>query len=65
MKGRLKWFKADKKYGFITGEDNYDYFFYVAPHEKLPLSEECVLCFEVVETEKGKRAEQIVVESEK
>lgn len=33
MKGKIKWFKADKGYGFIAGEDNVDYFVH---HTQLP-----------------------------
>lgn len=30
MKGKIKFFKWEKKFGFIVGQDNRDYFFYIS-----------------------------------
>lgn len=30
MKGTVKWYKTDKGYGFITGEDNREYWFHIS-----------------------------------
>ena len=58
VKGKVKWFSVPKGYGFITGEDEKDYFVHykkiVGDESKMKkLHEGQAVEFEVEETEKG------------
>ncbi len=64
MKGTFKWYKREKGYGFVTGEDSKDYFVH---HSALPEDQEDIkeadnleVTFEVKETQRGTQAQNIV-----
>ena len=60
MKGTVKWFNSFKGYGFITGEDGKDA--YVNKDDILSgtqISEGDNVEYDVQETEKGLRAQQV------
>lgn len=60
MKGKIKWFDIKKGFGFITGEDNKEYFVHYTalPNDYRPKEEENVL-FEAKETDKGIQAQNV------
>ena len=62
MIGRVKVFYEDKKFGFIVGEDNFEYFFHITDiiGVDLPTSNSTVE-FEPADTERGKKAIKIKV----
>ncbi|OPL08874.1 MAG: cold-shock protein [delta proteobacterium ML8_F1] len=63
MKGTVKWFNADKGYGFITGEDGVDVFAHYSQIQSdgfKTLNEGQEVEFEVTEGQKGPQAENIV-----
>lgn len=66
MKGTFKWYDKEKGYGFIVGEDSKDYFVHYTalPQEQGSIREEDKLSvsFEVVETQRGTQAQNIVFE---
>ncbi len=64
MKGTVKWFNADKGFGFITGEDGNDVFAHfsqikVDGYKTLVEGQE--VSFDVVQGAKGPQAENIEV----
>jgi len=63
MKGEVKWYNMKKGYGFIKGEDEEDYFvhFSALPKETM-LREGQKVSFEPAETERGKQAQNVVIE---
>lgn len=69
MEGTIKWYKREKGYGFITGEDSKDYFVH---HTALPQDQEDVVesdgikvTFEIKETDRGVQAQEIVFVKDK
>ena len=65
MKGTVKWFNADKGYGFITGEDGKDYFAHYSQIQVegyKALEQGQSVTFDVVEGPKGPNATNIVKE---
>ncbi len=60
MEGKVKWFNSKKGYGFINGDDSEDYFVH---HTSLPkgifIRENDRVSFDVVETERGKQAQNV------
>lgn len=60
MEGTVKWFSAQKGYGFIVGDDEKDYFVH---HSQVPegteLNENDKVTFEPVETDKGIQAQDV------
>jgi CspA family cold shock protein len=63
MNGTVKWFNAEKGFGFITGEDGKDVFAHFSQIKKdgfKTLEEGQKVQFDVVEGQKGLQAENIV-----
>lgn len=64
MNGTVKWFSAEKGYGFITTEDGEDIFAHFSQIQKegfKTLEEGQSVTFDVVESEKGAQAENIEI----
>jgi CspA family cold shock protein len=64
MKGTVKWFNAEKGFGFITTEEGNDVFAHFSQIQKegfKTLEEGQSVEFNVVEGQKGLQAEQIVI----
>lgn len=60
MKGKIKFYNRDKRFGFITGEDEKDYFFHQSGLEEgVSVRDEDQVTFEVVEGDRGPKAEKI------
>ena len=63
MKGTVKWYNIRKGYGFIKGEDEVDYFIHhSALGEGVFLRENDLVSFEAADTDKGKQAQNVVLE---
>jgi len=63
MNGTVKWFNAEKGFGFITGSDGKDVFAHFSQIKKdgfKSLEEGQEVEFDVVEGQKGPQAENIV-----
>jgi CspA family cold shock protein len=64
MTGTVKWFNAEKGFGFITTEDGVDVFAHFSQIQKdgfKSLDEGQAVSFDVVEGQKGPQAENIEV----
>lgn len=64
MKGTVKWFNAEKGFGFITTEEGNDVFAHYSQIQKdgfKTLEEGQSVEFSVVEGQKGLQAEKIVI----
>ena len=64
--GTVKWFDLKKGYGFISCEDKSDVFVHYtgfADESMKTLHEGDIVCFEIVEGEKGPRAEKVAIKS--
>ena len=62
MNGVVKFFNASKNYGFITGDNETDYFFHVSGVEGGEvLNEGDKVTFEVVQGDKGEQANDVKV----
>ncbi|MBC7088286.1 MAG: cold-shock protein [Tissierellales bacterium] len=64
MKGTVKWFNAEKGFGFITTEEGNDVFAHYSQIQKdgfKTLEEGQSVEFNVVEGQKGQQAEEIVI----
>ncbi len=62
MNGTVKWFSAEKGYGFITTEDGQDIFAHFSQIVKdgfKTLEEGQAVTFDVVESDTGQQAENI------
>ena len=66
MKGTFKWYNKEKGYGFVTGEDSKDYFVHYSTlpqgQQDIRESDKIQVTFEVVETQRGTQAQNIVFE---
>jgi len=63
MKGKVKWFNAEKGYGFITAEDGKDVFAHFSQIQKdgyKSLQEGEAVEFEITQGQKGPQASNIV-----
>ncbi|MCI9291993.1 MAG: cold-shock protein [Erysipelotrichaceae bacterium] len=62
--GKVKWFNADKGYGFITGEDGKDIFVHYSAIQVdgfRTLEEGQSVSYEVVEGDRGEQAANVTV----
>lgn len=62
MKGTVKWFNAEKGFGFITGEDGKDVFAHFSQIQKQgfkSLEENERVTFEIIEGQRGLQASNI------
>ena len=61
MKGKVKFFNGMKNFGFITGEDEKEYFVHQsAVADGVALKEGDDVEFEVVEGDRGPKADKVV-----
>ncbi|MFT4326144.1 MAG: cold-shock protein [Candidatus Woesearchaeota archaeon] len=57
MKGVVKFYNREKNYGFVTGEDEKDYFVHISGlNEGVNLSENDAVTFDVEEGDRGLKA---------
>ena len=65
MKGKIKWYRKEKGYGFVTGEDDKDYFVH---YTSLPQDTDNIdgkdVTFEVKDTDRGTQAVDIVFDGD-
>jgi len=59
VEGVVKFFNTSKSFGFITGDDGEDYFVHSSGIVKGPITEGDRVSFEVVEGDRGLKAEQV------
>ena len=62
-KGTVKWFKAEKGYGFITGEDGQDVFVHFSAIQGdgyKTLTDGQEVTYDLVEGQKGRQAANVV-----
>lgn len=63
MNGQVKWFNADKGFGFISGEDNNEYFAHFSQIQSdgyRQLDENEYVTFDVEQGDRGPQAVNIV-----
>lgn len=68
MQGRVKWFNDRKGFGFIEFKDNIDIFVHyssIVSKGYKTLSEGDMVSFDLVETDKGLQAKNVVLVSQK
>lgn len=63
MNGKFKWYKKEKGYGFVTGEDGKDYFvhFSALPKDQLDIreSDNIKVTFDLKSTDRGQQVSTI------
>lgn len=62
--GRVKWFNAEKGYGFITGEDGKDVFVHYSSINAegfKTLDEGQTVTYDIIESNRGKQASNVTV----
>jgi len=63
MKGKVKFFNRMKEFGFIAGEDGTEYYVHqTGLKEGVTLNENDSVTFDVVEGDKGPKAENVALE---
>jgi cold shock protein len=66
MKGKVKWFNKNKGYGFIITDDSKEYFVHWksivtnSPRELKVLEQDEIVTFDLMETDKGTQAINII-----
>lgn len=63
--GKVKWFNAEKGYGFITGEDGKDVFVHYSSINVdgfKTLEEAQTVTYDVIESDRGKQASNVTVQ---
>jgi len=66
MKGKVKWFNANKGYGFIITDDNNEYFVHwksivsKSPTDIKTLDQNDLVEFDLIKTDKGMQAVNII-----
>ena len=64
MTGKVKWFNAEKGYGFITSDEGKDIFVHYSAIQAYgfrSLEEGQKVSFEIVESDRGQQAANVVV----
>ena len=64
MTGKIKWFNAEKGYGFITSDEGKDIFVHYSAIQAdgfRSLEEGQKVSFEIVESDRGQQAANVVV----
>ena len=64
MTGKVKWFNAEKGYGFITSDEGKDIFVHYSAIQadgSRSLEEGQKVSFEIVESDRGQQAANVVV----
>ncbi len=65
MKGKVKFFNESKGFGFIAGDDGNDYFVHISGlSEGAKIADDDSVTFDVVEGDRGPKAENVKQESE-
>ena len=62
--GKVKWFNAEKGYGFITGEDGKDVFVHYSSINAegfKTLDEGQAVTYDIIESDRGKQASNVTV----
>ncbi|MDY5233177.1 MAG: cold-shock protein [Faecalicoccus sp.] len=62
--GKVKWFNAEKGYGFITGEDGKDVFVHyssISAEGFKTLDEGQTVTYDIIESDRGKQASNVTV----
>ncbi len=60
MNGKVKFFNNDKRFGFIIGEDDKDYFVHATDlNEGVDLNEDTKVTFDIVDGQKGPKASNV------
>ncbi len=60
MKGTVKFFNADKHFGFIAGEDGKEYFVHSSGLEEgVTIRDDDAVEFELVEGDRGPKADKV------
>jgi len=61
MKGKIKFFNSEKGFGFITGEDDIDYFVHATSiSDGLILNDDDVVTFDTEDGDRGPKATNII-----
>lgn len=56
MKGKVKWFNKEKGFGFITGDDEKEYFVHESGIKEGSIEENDEVSFDVEEGDRGPKA---------